>query len=53
MVERGVLPPQAADALADLSPASRTPSSAEVDGLLDAAAQVLAACDGGGEAAAP
>ncbi|HWF94555.1 MAG TPA: DEAD/DEAH box helicase, partial [Xanthobacteraceae bacterium] len=50
LVERNILPPQAADALADLSPAA---SGAEVDGLLDAAAQVLAACDQGGEAAAP
>jgi hypothetical protein len=42
LVERNVLPPQAV--LADLSPAA-APSGAELDGLLAAAAQVLAACD--------
>jgi superfamily II DNA or RNA helicase len=45
LVERNALPPQAIDALADLSPAGGTPSGAEVDDLLDAAARVLAACD--------
>jgi hypothetical protein len=53
MVERGVLPPQAVDALADLSPGAHTPSGAEVGDLLDAAAQVLAACDVRGQAMAP
>jgi hypothetical protein len=48
LVERNALPPQAVDALA--SPAAAAPSAAEVDELLDAAAQVLATC-GTGEAA--
>jgi hypothetical protein len=52
LIERNVLPPQAVDALADLSPAAAAPSGAEVSDLLDAAAQVLAACDPGGAAAA-
>jgi SNF2-related domain/Helicase conserved C-terminal domain len=52
LVERGVLPPQAVDALADSSPAAGTTSGAEVGDLLDAAAEVLAACDIDGEAAA-
>jgi superfamily II DNA or RNA helicase len=52
MVERGVLPPQAVDALADLSPAPGARCGAEVGDLIDVAAQVLAACDAG-EAAAP
>jgi hypothetical protein len=52
LVERGVLPPQAVDALADLSPAAHAPSGAEINRGLDAAAQVLAACDAGGKAAA-
>jgi hypothetical protein len=52
LVERGVLPPQAVDALADLSPAAAAPSGAEIDRWLDAAAQVLAACGAGGNAAA-
>ena len=51
LVERGVLPPQAINALVDLSTAAGTPSGAEVDELLDAAAQVLAACNAGGEVA--
>jgi hypothetical protein len=52
LVERGALPPQAVDALAHLSPAVGTPRAAEVAELLDAAAQVLAACDADGEALA-
>jgi hypothetical protein len=52
LVERNVLPPQAVDALADLSPAAAAPSGTEVDDLLDAAALVLAACDAAGTAAA-
>jgi superfamily II DNA or RNA helicase len=52
LVERGALPPQAVDALAGLSPAAGTPCGAEVAELLDAAAQVLAACEADGEALA-
>jgi superfamily II DNA or RNA helicase len=52
LVERGALPPQAADALADLSLAAGTTSGAEAAELLDAAAQVLAACEADGEALA-
>jgi hypothetical protein len=51
LVERNVLPPQAVDAMPYLSTAA-TPSGAEVDDLLEAAAQVLAACAAGGTAAA-
>jgi superfamily II DNA or RNA helicase len=51
LVERNALPPQAVDALTDLSPAAAAPIGAEVDDLLDAAAQVLAACSASREAA--
>ena len=46
MVEGGVLPPHALDALADLSPTDDTGCDAAVAELLETAAQVLAACDG-------
>jgi superfamily II DNA or RNA helicase len=52
LVERNALPPQAVDALAGLAPTAATPSAAEVDELLDATAQVLAACAASSEAAA-
>ncbi len=51
LIERNALPPQTANALADASPRA-APSRAELDGLLAAAAQVLAACDRGAEATA-
>jgi superfamily II DNA or RNA helicase len=51
LVERNALPAHAVDALA--SPAAAAPSAAEVDELLDAAAQVLAACAAGEAAAVP
>ncbi len=52
LVDRGALPPQAVDAQGDLSPAAGTTSGADVAELLDAAALVLAACDGDREALA-
>jgi superfamily II DNA or RNA helicase len=51
LVERGALPPQAADAL-DLPPTAGTPSGAEMGELLDAAALVLAAGDASRQAMA-
>jgi superfamily II DNA or RNA helicase len=52
LVERGMLPPQTISTMAGLWPAAGAPSGAEVEDLLDATAQVLAACAAGGEAAA-
>jgi superfamily II DNA or RNA helicase len=52
LIERGMLPSQAATTLAGLWPAAGAPSGAEVSDLLDATAQVLAACGAGLEAAA-
>jgi hypothetical protein len=44
LVERNVLPADAADTLAALWPAGGAASGAQVTGLLDATAEVLAAC---------
>ena len=50
LVERNALPSQAASTLAALWPAAGAPSGAEVGRLLEATAQVLAACEDGMEA---
>jgi hypothetical protein len=52
LVERGALPPQAIDALEDASPVVDSRGGTAVAELLEAAAQVLAACDTGDEAGA-
>jgi hypothetical protein len=44
LVERGMLPPQTVATMAGLWPAAGMPSGAAVEDLLDATAQVLAAC---------
>jgi hypothetical protein len=51
LVERNVLPPQAVNALTDPSRPAAPPSGPELDGLLAAAAQVLAACGSCADAA--
>jgi hypothetical protein len=50
LVERKVLPPQAATTLAALWPAAGVPSGAQVGRLLEATEEVLAACDDAMEA---
>ncbi|HEY6258158.1 MAG TPA: hypothetical protein VIY51_20445 [Xanthobacteraceae bacterium] len=52
LVERGVLSPQALDALVDRCSAAPAPCAAEIGALLDATAHVLAACGAGLERAA-